>query len=168
MTAYRELKVHRSDDFFASLLASDPAALVVGSAADILKCVPDGAFACCVTSPPYWGLRDYGIPGQIRRRARTGRVSGESRRRLPSGPADTQGRRHTVAQHRGFVHKREPQVARQGQQEPHAGHDVPAAHSERPEAEGPDRHSLATRVRIAGRRLVSPVGNHMAQAKLPA
>jgi len=20
---------------------------------------------CCVTSPPYWGLRDYGIPGQI-------------------------------------------------------------------------------------------------------
>ena len=22
-------------------------------------------FRCCVTSPPYWGLRDYGIPGQI-------------------------------------------------------------------------------------------------------
>ena len=23
------------------------------------------SFACCVTSPPYWGLRDYGTEGQI-------------------------------------------------------------------------------------------------------
>ncbi|HEV2864673.1 MAG TPA: site-specific DNA-methyltransferase [Pyrinomonadaceae bacterium] len=26
---------------------------------------PDNFFQCCVTSPPYWGLRDYGIEGQI-------------------------------------------------------------------------------------------------------
>lgn len=25
----------------------------------------DGAFQTCVTSPPYWGLRDYGVSGQI-------------------------------------------------------------------------------------------------------
>src|SRR5439155_7738067 len=25
----------------------------------------DRMFRCCVTSPPYWGLRDYGIPHQI-------------------------------------------------------------------------------------------------------
>jgi len=25
----------------------------------------DGSVQCCVTSPPYWGLRDYGTPGQI-------------------------------------------------------------------------------------------------------
>lgn len=24
-----------------------------------------GIFQCCITSPPYWGLRDYGIKGQI-------------------------------------------------------------------------------------------------------
>ena len=24
-----------------------------------------GSFRCCVTSPPYWGLRDYGVPGQL-------------------------------------------------------------------------------------------------------
>jgi site-specific DNA-methyltransferase (adenine-specific)/site-specific DNA-methyltransferase (cytosine-N4-specific) len=65
MATHRERKVQRSGEFFTSLLATDPAVLIVGSAADILECIPDGAFACCVTSPPYWGLRDYGIPGQI-------------------------------------------------------------------------------------------------------
>jgi hypothetical protein len=25
----------------------------------------DGIFQCCVTSPPYWGLRDYDYPNQI-------------------------------------------------------------------------------------------------------
>jgi DNA modification methylase len=25
----------------------------------------DGCVQCCVTSPPYWGLRDYGVSGQI-------------------------------------------------------------------------------------------------------
>ncbi len=27
--------------------------------------MPEGHFDCVVTSPPYWGLRDYGIDGQI-------------------------------------------------------------------------------------------------------
>ena len=27
--------------------------------------MPDESVQCCVTSPPYWGLRDYGHPGQI-------------------------------------------------------------------------------------------------------
>jgi DNA modification methylase len=27
--------------------------------------MPDGSVQCCVTSPPYWGLRDYGHDGQI-------------------------------------------------------------------------------------------------------
>jgi len=27
--------------------------------------LPDGYAQCCVTSPPYWGLRDYGIRGQL-------------------------------------------------------------------------------------------------------
>jgi len=30
-----------------------------------LKSIPDGFVNCCVTSPPYYGLRDYGIDGQI-------------------------------------------------------------------------------------------------------
>jgi len=27
--------------------------------------IPDGSVHCCITSPPYWGLRDYGVSGQL-------------------------------------------------------------------------------------------------------
>jgi DNA modification methylase len=30
-----------------------------------LRGLPDESVHCCVTSPPYWGLRDYGVAGQI-------------------------------------------------------------------------------------------------------
>ncbi|HID4139919.1 TPA: DNA methyltransferase, partial [Escherichia coli] len=39
--------------------------IVVGDARRILHEMPEGHFDCVVTSPPYWGLRDYGIDGQI-------------------------------------------------------------------------------------------------------
>jgi DNA modification methylase len=31
----------------------------------VLRTLPDASVNCCVTSPPYWGLRDYGHAGQI-------------------------------------------------------------------------------------------------------
>ncbi|WP_225024279.1 DNA-methyltransferase [Pseudomonas aeruginosa] len=37
----------------------------VGDCLDALRAMPDQSFHCCVTSPPYFGLRDYGMPGQI-------------------------------------------------------------------------------------------------------
>ena len=30
-----------------------------------LKQMPDNSVDCVVTSPPYWGLRDYGVKGQL-------------------------------------------------------------------------------------------------------
>ncbi|GED14840.1 DNA-methyltransferase [Aneurinibacillus migulanus] len=36
--------------------------ILQGDCKEVLKQKPDGYFNCCVTSPPYWGLRDYGIP----------------------------------------------------------------------------------------------------------
>ncbi len=30
-----------------------------------LKGIDDESIQCCVTSPPYWGLRDYGVDGQL-------------------------------------------------------------------------------------------------------
>ncbi len=39
--------------------------IVVGDALSVLASLPENGFRCCVTSPPYWGLRDYEIPGQI-------------------------------------------------------------------------------------------------------
>jgi len=32
---------------------------------DGLHRLVDGSVQCCITSPPYWGLRDYGVEGQI-------------------------------------------------------------------------------------------------------
>lgn len=37
----------------------------VGDARTLLRRFPPEFFKCCVTSPPYWGLRDYGTGGQI-------------------------------------------------------------------------------------------------------
>lgn len=39
--------------------------LHVGDAQKVLGAFPEASFQMCVTSPPYWGLRDYGIDGQI-------------------------------------------------------------------------------------------------------
>lgn len=36
-----------------------------GDALEQLRALPDNSAHCCVTSPPYFGLRDYGVPGQI-------------------------------------------------------------------------------------------------------
>lgn len=37
----------------------------VGDCLDVLRTLPDESVQCCVTSPPYFGLRDYGVAGQI-------------------------------------------------------------------------------------------------------
>lgn len=39
--------------------------ILVGDVRNSLKDIPDGSVQTCVTSPPYWGLRDYGVTGQI-------------------------------------------------------------------------------------------------------
>jgi site-specific DNA-methyltransferase (adenine-specific) len=39
--------------------------IIEGDASAALQMLPDGCAQCVVTSPPYWGLRDYGIDGQI-------------------------------------------------------------------------------------------------------
>lgn len=36
-----------------------------GDCRDLLRSLPPGSVQCCVTSPPYFGLRDYGHDGQI-------------------------------------------------------------------------------------------------------
>ncbi len=43
----------------------DDIRIIEGDSRKALAGIPDNTFQCCVTSPPYWGLRDYGIDGQI-------------------------------------------------------------------------------------------------------
>ncbi len=37
------------------------AKVYLGDALGVLRDLPDASVHCCVTSPPYWGLRDYGL-----------------------------------------------------------------------------------------------------------
>lgn len=39
--------------------------VIVGDSRKVLAELPAETFQCAITSPPYWGLRDYGIEGQI-------------------------------------------------------------------------------------------------------
>ena len=39
--------------------------LIIGDALDNLREIQSESVDCCVTSPPYYGLRDYGVGGQI-------------------------------------------------------------------------------------------------------
>ena len=39
--------------------------IITGDCREVLASLPDHSVQCCITSPPYFGLRDYGIDGQI-------------------------------------------------------------------------------------------------------
>ena len=39
--------------------------ILIGDALSVLRTLPPKSVRCAVTSPPYWGLRDYGVPGQM-------------------------------------------------------------------------------------------------------
>lgn len=41
------------------------ATILQGDCLEGLRTLPDESVQCCVTSPPYWGLRDYGMDGQL-------------------------------------------------------------------------------------------------------
>lgn len=39
--------------------------IIQGNCLTVLKTLPDNSVDCCITSPPYWGLRDYGHQEQL-------------------------------------------------------------------------------------------------------
>ena len=43
----------------------DGITMYLGDCRELLKQMPEQSVQCCVTSPPYWGLRDYGHEDQI-------------------------------------------------------------------------------------------------------
>lgn len=60
-TAARKRANQDTDVFFSE----DGVSILLADARTKLLEFPDNTFQCCVTSPPYWGLRDYDHPGQI-------------------------------------------------------------------------------------------------------
>jgi site-specific DNA-methyltransferase (cytosine-N4-specific) len=55
----------QTDNRVLPIFEKEGCAIVVGDARSELRQFAPGTFRCCVTSPPYWGLRDYAIRGQI-------------------------------------------------------------------------------------------------------
>lgn len=48
-----------------SFFNRDGVTIYHGDCADVLRSLPGGCVHTVVTSPPYWGLRDYGVEGQL-------------------------------------------------------------------------------------------------------
>jgi len=44
---------------------TEPVRIIVDDTLRGMATIAPGTVHCCVTSPPYWGLRDYGVDGQI-------------------------------------------------------------------------------------------------------
>ena len=39
--------------------------IICGDSLEVLKTLPADSVSCCISSPPYWALRDYGVDGQL-------------------------------------------------------------------------------------------------------
>jgi site-specific DNA-methyltransferase (cytosine-N4-specific) len=54
-----------SQESFRVPSANEPILLITGDTREMIKTIPDNTFQCAITSPPYWGVRDYGVKDQI-------------------------------------------------------------------------------------------------------
>jgi DNA modification methylase len=52
-------------DMIAPAWKTPQIAVYLGDCLTVLRHLPNESINCCVTSPPYFGLRDYGVEGQI-------------------------------------------------------------------------------------------------------
>jgi site-specific DNA-methyltransferase (adenine-specific) len=57
--------MHRTKIFAPSKIELADSLVLEGDVTEALPRLPSQSVQCVVTSPPYWGLRDYGIKGQI-------------------------------------------------------------------------------------------------------
>ena len=58
------MSVNRSKEAF---IKENENKIICGDALETLRSFPDESISCCITSPPYYGLRDYKSDGQIGR-----------------------------------------------------------------------------------------------------
>ncbi len=57
--------VRETTDDMVPAIAIQQSTILRGDALRVLSRLPSSSFQCVVTSPPYWGLRDYNVEGQI-------------------------------------------------------------------------------------------------------
>ena len=52
-------------NYFMNIINTENLIIINADVIEALKTLPDKSVNCCVTSPPYYGLRDYKVAGQI-------------------------------------------------------------------------------------------------------
>ena len=147
---------------------ANDSAVITGDAAKVLLHFPDGFFQSCITSPPYWSLRDYGIEGQIGLEKSIDEyldklvaVFEQVRRVLRQdgtlwlniGDSYTSGGRTWRAP---------------GQEEPYPRHGCATAYAGRPQTEGANRSPVAHGICPSESRVVPSLGHCLVQTQLPA
>ena len=78
-------------------------AILHGDVRSVLATLPADHFDCVVTSPPYWGLRDYGVAGQIGLEPTLGEHLAVHDRCVPRGPARDEAAGHALAELRRLL-----------------------------------------------------------------
>ena len=142
--------------------------ILCGDSLNVLKALPESSVHCCVTSPPYYGLRDYGMDVQIGREAtpeeyisRLTAVFREVRRVLrPDG--------NLVGKYRGQLLRPQqqrryprPQISAGAQRTEY----FPLPNGARLQAKGHDRHSVDAGLCAPRRRLVSAQRHNLGKGK---
>lgn len=54
-----------TENFYIEPNESNPVTITHGDIRNVIKTIPSDTIQCVITSPPYWGVRDYGVVGQI-------------------------------------------------------------------------------------------------------
>lgn len=65
MSTKRKPRQSKKKAVFQEPTSTNPLKVLHGDTRDLIKTIPDNTFQCVVTSPPYWGVRDYGVENQI-------------------------------------------------------------------------------------------------------
>ena len=76
-----------------------------GDAEKLLERLPSDFFRCCVTSPPYWGLRDYQAEGQIGAENDPAKYVDRLVAVFEQGPARLKGGWNSLAEYRRQLHE---------------------------------------------------------------
>ena len=96
--------------FTPTSIETGDSTIIEGDARWALARLPDESVQCVVTSPPYWGLRDYRIDGQIGLEADLGRIYPRTDGGFCRSEARSKIGWRYVAKHWGWLHQRQPRM----------------------------------------------------------
>lgn len=75
--------------------------ILCGDSLNMLKALPESSVHCCVTSPPYYGLRDYGMERADRTGSHAGGIHFAADSGIPRGAPSAAPGWNLVGKYRG-------------------------------------------------------------------